>query len=217
MDGSDDYRSLLNYGSHEEIAKQARAEGIPENEIRIRQSDCWHHLRNTWIGNTVKALSEHLNGALSEDLEKIPTIYRVSTEISALMIATEKYFGIQANYIKGKGSMFLWWLRTYHPGVYLYATMRACGGTRQDGDTEQGTRPEPEPPSRNTGSPRVRAHQHEPADFGKPPSGTCGPSLTSPSTHPTRAQQTQAACTHTCASACLYGASPASRKGDASR
>jgi len=73
---------------HEEIAKQARAEGIPENEIRIRQSDCWHHLRNTWIGNTVKALSEHLNGALSEDLEKIPTIYRVSTEISALMIAT---------------------------------------------------------------------------------------------------------------------------------
>ena len=28
----------------EEDAKQARAEGIPENEIRIRQADCWHHL-----------------------------------------------------------------------------------------------------------------------------------------------------------------------------
>ena len=42
---------------HDKIAKQARAEGIPENEIRVRQADCWHHLRNTWIGNTVKALS----------------------------------------------------------------------------------------------------------------------------------------------------------------
>ena len=121
---------------HEEIAKQARAEGIPENEIRVRQADCWHHLRNTWIGNTVTVMSRHLAGVLSEDLEQIPTMYRVTMEASSLMIATEKYFGIQANYVKGKGSMFLWWIRTYHSGVYLYATARACGGTRQDGDTE---------------------------------------------------------------------------------
>ena len=91
-----------------------------------RQSSC----------NIVQVLSKHLTDVLLEDLEQIPTIYRVSTDISSLLIATEKYFGIQANYIKGKGSMFLWWLRTYHPGVYLYATMRACGGTRQDGDTK---------------------------------------------------------------------------------
>ena len=125
---------------HEEIAKQARAEGIPENEICVRQADCWHHLRNTWIGNTVKVLSGHLTDVLSEDLEQIPTMYRVTIDISSLMIATEKYFGTQANYVKGKGSIVLWWIRTYHPGVYLYATVRACGGTRQDGDTE-GARP----------------------------------------------------------------------------
>ena len=101
---------------HQEIAKQARAQGISEEEIRIRQSDCWHHLRNTWIGNTVKVLGAHLTDTLAEDLENIPTIYRVSTEISALMISTEKYFGTQANYVKGKGSMFLWWMRTTHPG-----------------------------------------------------------------------------------------------------
>ena len=100
------------------------------------QADCWNHLRNTWIGNTVAALSEHLNDVLAEDLEKIPSMCRISTEISALMISTEKYFGTQANCVKGKGSMFLWWMRTTHSGEYLYPIARACGGTRQDGDTK---------------------------------------------------------------------------------
>ena len=56
----------------EEDAKQARAEGIPENEICVRQADYWHHLRNTWIGNTVTVTSRHLADVLSEDLEQIP-------------------------------------------------------------------------------------------------------------------------------------------------
>ena len=32
--------------------------------------------------------------------------------------------------------MFDWWVKDRHPGIYLYALTRACGGTRQDGDTE---------------------------------------------------------------------------------
>ena len=32
--------------------------------------------------------------------------------------------------------MFDWWAKDCHPGIYLYALARACGGTRQDGDTE---------------------------------------------------------------------------------
>ena len=91
---------------HEEIAKQARAEGIPENEIRVRQADCWHHLRNTWIGNTVMVMSRQLTGVLSEELKQIPTTYCVTMEISSLIIATEKYFGTQANYVKGKAVYF---------------------------------------------------------------------------------------------------------------
>ena len=84
----------------------------------------------------MKALGEHLTNDLAEDLEKIPTIYFVSTEISGLMISTETYFGTQANYVKGKGSMFLWWMHTTHSREYLYLTARAYGRTRQDGDTE---------------------------------------------------------------------------------
>ena len=77
---------------HEEISKQARADGIPENEIRVHQADCWHHLQNTWICNTVTVMSRHLADVQSEDLEHIPTMYRVTMEASSLMIATEKMF-----------------------------------------------------------------------------------------------------------------------------
>ena len=84
----------------EAIETAAREAGIPEDQICIYQADCWHHLRNVWIGAVVKALSEHLSGILAEDLEKIPALYRVNTDISGLMIAMEKYFGLQANYVK---------------------------------------------------------------------------------------------------------------------
>ena len=84
------------------IETAAKEAGIPEDQICIYQADCWHHLRNVWIGAVVKALSEHLSGIRAEDLEKIPALYRVNTDMSALMIAMEKYFGLQANYVKVK-------------------------------------------------------------------------------------------------------------------
>ena len=83
--------------ANEKAAKEA---GIPEDQICVFQADCWHHLRNIWIGAVVKALSEHLSGILADDLDNIPAMYRVNTDISALMIAMEKYFGLQANYVK---------------------------------------------------------------------------------------------------------------------
>ena len=84
----------------EAIETTAKEAGISEDQICIYQADCWHHLRNVWISAVVTALSEHLSGILAEDLEKIPALYRVNTNISGLMIAMEKYFGLQANYVK---------------------------------------------------------------------------------------------------------------------
>ena len=49
-----------------------------------------------------------------------------------ILWAVEKYFGETANYAKGKGSMFLDWMRRYHPTAHLYLVVRACGGSRQD-------------------------------------------------------------------------------------
>ena len=84
----------------EAIEKAAIEAGIPADEICVFQADCWHHLRNVWIGAVVNALSEHLSSVLADDLENFPAIYRVNTDISGLMIAMEKYFGTQANYVK---------------------------------------------------------------------------------------------------------------------
>ena len=55
----------------ESIKKAAKEAGIPDDQICVFQTDCWHHLRNVWIGAVVNALSEHLSSVLAEDLENI--------------------------------------------------------------------------------------------------------------------------------------------------
>ena len=51
-------------------------------------------------------------------------------------MAVEKYFGLEANYAKGKGSMFKDYMLRYHPTSHLFPLVRACGGNRQDMATE---------------------------------------------------------------------------------
>ena len=44
----------------------------------------------------------------------------------SILRAIEKYFGGTANYAKGKGSLFMDYMRRYHPTAYLYSISRAC-------------------------------------------------------------------------------------------
>lgn len=81
--------------------------------------DCWHHLRNVWFGAVIKKLGENLEEVLGHDLEQIHFSLRVTTDIGNIIRAIEKYFGEQANYTKGKGSMYYDYMRRYHQGVYL--------------------------------------------------------------------------------------------------
>ena len=69
---------------------------------------------------------------LEENIEEIQYSLRVTTGIGNLIFAIEKYFGGTANYSKGKGSMFMDYMRRYHPTSYLYPVYRAWGGSRQD-------------------------------------------------------------------------------------
>ena len=69
---------------------------------------------------------------LEEDLEEIHYSLRVTTDIGNLLCAIEKYFGENKEYAKGKGYMFMEYMRHYHPTAYLYPVSRACGGSRQD-------------------------------------------------------------------------------------
>jgi len=69
---------------------------------------------------------------LDSDLEEIHFTLRVTTDVNNLLCAIEKYFGATANYAKGKGSMFMDYMRCYHSLAYLYSICRACGRSRQD-------------------------------------------------------------------------------------
>ena len=73
-----------------------------------------------------------LTDLLEDDLNKIPSIFCMSTEINGLLCCIEKEFGLTANYAKGHGSIFENWMQTYHPTAYLFPIVQACGGLRQD-------------------------------------------------------------------------------------
>ena len=92
------FRRLL----REHIVRLAKEENpdITEEEINVLEADCWHHLRNVWLKEVVKRLGELLSDALKEDLEAIHFTLRVTTDVNNLLMASEKYFGLQANYVK---------------------------------------------------------------------------------------------------------------------
>ena len=122
------FRRLL-VASIEGICLEA---GMSPDEIKMFEGDCWHHLRNIWFGAVIKQLNKSLSGLWEQDLDDIPNIFRVCADINDLLRCIEKEFGRTANYAKGHGSMFEEWMRTNHPGAYLYPIQRACGGARQD-------------------------------------------------------------------------------------
>ena len=98
----------------------------------LMYKDCWHHLRNVWFDSVIKKIGAHLDELLEENLEEIHYSLRVTTEIANSLCAIEKYFCGTANYVKGKGSVFMYYMRRYHPTAYLYPGSRACGGLLQD-------------------------------------------------------------------------------------
>ena len=69
---------------------------------------------------------------MSTDFKEMHHTLHVTTDVIQLLRAVEKYFGREANYAKGKGSMFIDWMGRYHRGAYLYPVSRACRGSRQD-------------------------------------------------------------------------------------
>eukprot|EP00956_Cyclotella_meneghiniana_P014747 scaffold22205_cov76-Cyclotella_meneghiniana.AAC.14 len=69
---------------------------------------------------------------LADDLIELPAIYRINLDIDDLFRCIDKEFSKTANYAKGHGSEFFWWMQEFHPDAYLFPVIRALGGTRQD-------------------------------------------------------------------------------------
>ena len=74
--------------------------GLSPEQIKIYKMDCWQHLRCVWGGAGVLDLKEYMTELLSNDLAAIHPVLRVTTDISNLCLVVEKYFGLQANYVK---------------------------------------------------------------------------------------------------------------------
>ena len=105
----------------DEVKQIAQEQGLPVDEINVREADCWQHLRNVWFGAVSKSINEYLCDVLASDLKELPPIYRINLDIDDLMRCIEKLFGLTANYAKGVGSEFQqWMLEYYHEGAYLY-------------------------------------------------------------------------------------------------
>ena len=116
-----------------EVRASAAADGIT-NVFTIK-THCHHHLRNIWWKWLEDGLSKFLRDRLEGSLAEISPNLRVSTKISDIIRAIDKEFSLPANYAKGQGKEFLHWLKKYHPGVLLVATLRSAG-SRHDLNVE---------------------------------------------------------------------------------
>ena len=110
---------------------QQNGKNPEELTIMVLTQDCHHHLQNVWIEAVNKRLSSYLNEVLASDLSNIDFPLRVSTMFDAVLRAVDKEFSLPANYPKGHGDMFLYWLRHHHPGALLVPVQRTAG-SRQD-------------------------------------------------------------------------------------
>ena len=76
-----------------EITALAEKEGCSPVEIKFFEGDCWQHLQNIWFGAVVKQLSKMLTELLEDDLNKIPSIFCMSTEMMTYCVALRKNLG----------------------------------------------------------------------------------------------------------------------------
>ncbi len=102
------------------IRTVAIEQGFRDESISVMENDCWNHLRNVWFGAVIKELSSHSDEVLKDNLSEIHPILRVTTDLSNIFRAIEKFFGETANYAKGLGSIYYDYMCTYNPKAHHY-------------------------------------------------------------------------------------------------
>jgi hypothetical protein len=70
----------------------ALVEDVPANKIYMHKADCWHRLRNTWIGGVIDQLSGQLLEILDSNLKEISPVLRVTTEVTAFSPCHQNVF-----------------------------------------------------------------------------------------------------------------------------
>ncbi|KAL7536200.1 hypothetical protein ACHAXR_006982, partial [Thalassiosira sp. AJA248-18] len=93
--------------------------------------DCHNHLRNVHTNGMENAITERLKIILKDSIDEIDVSLRVSAVFSSYCRAWDKFFSLNANYVKGQGEHFAPWFRVNHPGELLFHVENAQG-SRQD-------------------------------------------------------------------------------------
>ena len=119
----------------EEATKIRKEKSLEKGEdnanVLIMRKYCHNHLRNVWIGDIAKRLSEYLYRILVCDLEAIESRYIVSTIMDAVLRSIDKEFSHPANYPKGHVDVFKQRMKKYHPRAMLVPVSRTSV-SRQD-------------------------------------------------------------------------------------
>ena len=84
----------------EAIADAGKRMGLTDEQIVTYTADCWQHMRCVWGGASRIDLKDHMTELLLDDLRAIHPMLRVTADIGSLCLAVEKYFSLQANYVK---------------------------------------------------------------------------------------------------------------------
>jgi len=102
-----------------------------KDELGVYEGYCWNHIRDVWAGGVHKGISAWAKNKLENDLKKIPSIWRVSSDVKEIIHSLHKEFSLTANYPKGHGQLFREFFLEKHAGEYLFQTERTAG-SRQD-------------------------------------------------------------------------------------
>ena len=81
-----------------------------------------HHLRNVWVNEMAKAVSEFMSTFLQDSLESITPSLRISPALEQVIRAFHKEFSLTANYPKGRGELFRTLLIKHHSMEFLMHT-----------------------------------------------------------------------------------------------
>ena len=97
----------------------------------VNEQDCMQHLRNMWINGVAKAVSKFMNGFLEDSLDNLSPFLCVSPDLENFIRDFHKEFSLDANYPKGRGENFIYWIIKKYPNEFIMKTERASG-SRQD-------------------------------------------------------------------------------------
>ena len=91
----------------------------------VNEQDCMQHLRNVWINGVAKAVSKFTNILLEDIHDNISPFIRVSPDLENVIPAFNKEFSLDANYPKGHGEKFRYWMIKKYPNKFIMNTERA--------------------------------------------------------------------------------------------